>query len=160
MTLMPEVPRLWLHAYVRVCSTELQQQPCTKFLNSSKCGLLQQVMALITVLIPFNKITQTGSWQPKLWKNKITSIWILTGKRPCLRVLTVLSCRLSTFTLYRRAFVQAQKESMAYRVDCLQSPVSLKIRPVLISSGAIANHDVIIYFFFSGLRPRFSRQAA
>ena len=50
-------------------------------------------------------------------------------------------------------------------------PFSLKIRLVLISSSAIANHDVIItietrrektvsYFFFSGLRPRFSRLAA
>ena len=80
MTLMPEVPRLWLHAYVRVCSTELQLQPCTKFFNSSKYGFYRQVMAPITVLIPFNKITQSGSWQPKLWINKMTSIWILTGK--------------------------------------------------------------------------------
>ena len=45
-------------------------------------------------------------------------------------------------------------------LDCLQSAFSLKIRPVLISSSAIAYHDVIIYFFFSGLRPRFSWQAA
>ena len=80
MTLMPEVPRLWLHAYVRVCSTELQLQLCTKFFNNSKYGFYRQVMALITVLIPFNKITQSGSWQPKLWINKMTSIWILTGK--------------------------------------------------------------------------------
>ena len=30
-------------------------------------------------------------------------------------------------------------------IDCLQSAFSLKIRPVLISSSAIANYDVIIY---------------
>ena len=58
MTLMPEVPRLWLHAYVRVCSTELQLQPCTNFFNCFKYGFFRQVMALISVLRPFNKITQ------------------------------------------------------------------------------------------------------
>ena len=46
-------------------------------------------------------------------------------------------------------------------IDCLQSAFSLKIRLVLISSSAIANHDVIItirdYFFFSGLRLRATR---
>ena len=36
MTLMLDVPSLWLHAYVRVCSTELQLQPFTKLFNSSK----------------------------------------------------------------------------------------------------------------------------
>ena len=30
------------------------------------------------------------------------------------------------------------------RIDCLQSAFSLKIRLVLVSSSAIANHDVII----------------
>ena len=80
MTLMVDVPRLWLHAYVRVCSTELQLQPCAKFFNSFKYGFFRQVVVLITVLIPFNKITKSGSWQPKLWITKITSIWILTGK--------------------------------------------------------------------------------
>ena len=40
MTLMPEVPRLWLHAYVRVCSTELQLQTFTKFFNNSKYDFL------------------------------------------------------------------------------------------------------------------------
>ena len=30
------------------------------------------------------------------------------------------------------------------QVDCLQSALSLKIRPVLISSSAIANPDVIV----------------
>ena len=30
------------------------------------------------------------------------------------------------------------------RIDCLQSAFSLKIRLVLISSSAIANHDVVI----------------
>ena len=61
MTLMPEVPRLRLHAYVGVCSTELQLLPSPKLFNSSKYGLFGQVMALITVLIPFNKIGQSGS---------------------------------------------------------------------------------------------------
>ena len=54
------------------------------------------------------------------------------------------------------------------QVDCLQSAFSLKIRLVLISSSAIPNHDVIITetdekeksFFFSVLRPRFSRLPA
>ena len=50
-------------------------------------------------------------------------------------------------------------------LDCLQSVFSLKIRLVLVSSSAIANHDVIIaitvfFFSFSGLRPPFSRLAA
>ena len=53
-------------------------------------------------------------------------------------------------------------ETAGLQLDCLKSAFSLKIRLVLISSSAIANHDVIItirdsYFFFSGLRPRFSR---
>ena len=76
----PQVPRLCLHSYVRVCSTELQLQTCTKFFNISKYGFYRKVVVLIMVLIPFNKITQSGSWQPKLWINKMTSIWILTGK--------------------------------------------------------------------------------
>ena len=51
-------------------------------------------------------------------------------------------------------------------LDYLQSVFSLKIRLVLISSSAIANHDVVITIEtrrdetrkdFSGLRPRFSR---
>ena len=55
-------------------------------------------------------------------------------------------------------------ETAGLQLDCLKSAFSLKIRLVLISSSAIANHDVIItirdsYFFFSGLRPRFSRLA-
>ena len=61
---MPEVRirRLRLHAYLRVCSTELQRlQPCTQFFISSKYDFFRQVMALITVLIPFNKITQSES---------------------------------------------------------------------------------------------------
>ena len=45
MTLMPEVRRLRLHAYLRVCSTELQLQPCTQFFNSSKYGFFRQVIA-------------------------------------------------------------------------------------------------------------------
>ena len=96
MTLMPEVPRLWLNAYIRVCSTELQLQTCTKFFNNSKYGFYRQVMALITVLIPFNKIIQSGIWQPKLWINNMTSIWSLTGKAiDCLCSLYTgeLSCR-------------------------------------------------------------------
>ena len=44
-------------------------------------------------------------------------------------------------------------------LDCLQSVFSLKIRLVLISSSAIANHDVIIairdFFFLLGLTPLF-----
>ena len=39
-------------------------------------------------------------------------------------------------------------DALAYNlknVDCLQSAFSLKIRLVLISSSAIANHDVIIF---------------
>ena len=55
-------------------------------------------------------------------------------------------------------------ETAGLQLDCLKFAFSLKIRLVLISSSAIANHDVIItirdsYFFFSGLRPRFSRLA-
>ena len=61
MALMPEVRRLRLHAYLRVCSTELQLQPCTQFFNSSKYGFFRQFMELITVLIPLNKITQSES---------------------------------------------------------------------------------------------------
>ena len=34
--------------------------------------------------------------------------------------------------------------AVMYILDCLQSVFSLKIRLVLISSSAIANHDVII----------------
>ena len=46
-------------------------------------------------------------------------------------------------------------ETAGLQLDCLKSVFSLKIRLVLISSSAIANHDVIIttrdsYFFFSG----------
>ena len=56
-------------------------------------------------------------------------------------------------------------ENAALQLDCLQSAFSLKIRLVLISSSATANHDVTItirvsYFVFSGLRPRYSRVAA
>ena len=47
---------------------------------ASASSQVLNVMVLIMVLIPFNKITQSGSWQPKLWINKMTSIWILTGK--------------------------------------------------------------------------------
>ena len=41
--------------------------------------------------------------------------------------------RLSIFKLRSRTYL-----------DCLQSAISLEIRPVLISSSAIANHDVIV----------------
>ena len=58
MTLMPEVRRLRLHAYLRVCSTELQLQPCTQFFNSSKYGFFRQVMELITVLIPNHPVRE------------------------------------------------------------------------------------------------------
>ena len=44
MTLMPEVRRLRLHAYLRVCSTELQLRPCTQFFKSSKYGFFRQVI--------------------------------------------------------------------------------------------------------------------
>ena len=47
---------------------------------ASASSQVLNVMVLIMVLIPFNKITQSGSWQPKLWINKMPSIWILTGK--------------------------------------------------------------------------------
>ena len=44
------------------------------------------------------------------------------------------------------------------KLDCLRSAFSLKIRPVLFSSSAIANHDVIIYALVSrDKRPRHSR---
>ena len=41
MTLKQEVPRVRLHAYVRVCCTQLQLQPCTKYFNSSKKGFFR-----------------------------------------------------------------------------------------------------------------------
>ena len=52
---------------------------------------------------------------------------------------------------------------VGFQIDCLQSVLSLKIRLVLISSSAIANHDVIIAIetrrekthFLLGLTPSF-----
>ena len=40
MTLMPEVPRLRLHAYVGVCSTELQLQPSPKLFQQFQVRLV------------------------------------------------------------------------------------------------------------------------
>ena len=70
-------------------------------------------------------------------------------------------------TLTARDYTHATTQATGTQIvlDCLQSTFSLKIRLVLISSSAIANYDVIITetrrqktdFFFSGLRPRFSR---
>ena len=65
--------------------------------------------------------------------------------------------------LTKRRFFKSSEEIKL--LDCLQSAFFLKIRLVLISSSAIANHDVIrrektSYFFLSGLRPCFSRLAS
>ena len=71
-TLIPEVLRLRLHAYVRVCSTELQLQPCSKFFNSSKYGFFRQ----IPVRGPTTKVV-----------NKQNDQYLdFNRERPCLRV--------------------------------------------------------------------------
>ena len=53
------------------------------------------------------------------------------------------------------------------KLDCLQSAFSLKIRPDETKKESLCTHvpppsekKSVSYFFFSGLRPRFSRQAA
>ena len=66
----------------------------------------------------------------------------------------------------KMAFFRCQQKTLGIS-RLLASAFSLKIRLVLISSSAIANHDVIITIetrreknFFAGLRPRFSRLVA
>jgi len=74
----------------------------------------------------------------------------------------------SRLCFYNSEFTQQDgRKKRTANLDCLQSAFSLKIRLVLISSSAVPNHDVIItetrrektvsYYFFLGLRPRFSR---